>query len=231
MVRHQLLQLVLVGSIPTPKFFVNAMKNFEGEFGCNRTGVPSFGGIYMLKKRDVHESHVLFDLMTHPEVFPFVRQKAHSYEEFVFVTKQTIEAEERGELISRTITDEWGNPIGTINLYDIQDGCGFLGTWLGKPFHGKGYNAPAKEAFFHELFFELDMEAVFMRIRKTNTRSRKAAEKLPYAILANETRSAVYSRINENDEVFDLFEVSRDLFTFYTLRQQNEAAEEQALEA
>lgn len=61
----------------------------------------------MLKKRDLHDSHVLYDLMVDPAVFPFVRQKAYSYEEFLFLTKQTIEAEERGELISRTILDEW----------------------------------------------------------------------------------------------------------------------------
>ncbi|WP_338749439.1 GNAT family N-acetyltransferase [Bacillus sp. FJAT-52991] len=185
----------------------------------------------MLKKRDVHDSHVLFDLMTHPEVFPFVRQKAHSYEEFVFVSKQTIEAEERGELISRTIVDEWGNPIGTINLYDINENAGFLGTWLGKPYHGKGYNAPAKEAFFQELFYELEIEAVFMRIRKVNTRSLKAAQKLPYAILANETRPSIYAQINEHEDAYDLFEISKDLFTLYMMRQMNEAADDQAMEA
>ena len=46
-------------------------------------------------------------------------KKPTSYEEFLFITKQTIEAEERGELISRTILDEWGNPIGTISLFDV----------------------------------------------------------------------------------------------------------------
>ena len=116
---------------------------------------------------------ILFELMTHPDVFPFVRQKATSYEEFLFMTKQTIEAEERGEFISRTILDEWGSPIGTINLFDIQNNAGFLGTWLGKPYHGKGYNQPAKDAFFNELFFELDIETIFMRIRKVNIRSLK----------------------------------------------------------
>ena len=75
----------------------------------------------MLKKRDLHDSHVLYELMAHPDVFPFVRQKAYSYEEYLFLTKQTIEAEERGELISRTILDEWGNPIGTITLFDVQE--------------------------------------------------------------------------------------------------------------
>ena len=145
----------------------------------------------MLKKRELHECHELYDLMTHPDVFPFVRQKATSYEEFLFMTKQTMEAEERGELISRTILDEWGSPIGTISLFDIQDNAGFLGTWLGKPYHGKGYNQPAKDAFFKELFYELDIETIFMRIRKVNIRSQKAAEKLPYVINANETRKSL----------------------------------------
>jgi hypothetical protein len=35
-------------------------------------------------------------VMVDPAVFPFVRQKAYSYEEYLFLTKQTIEAEERG---------------------------------------------------------------------------------------------------------------------------------------
>ena len=78
----------------------------------------------MLKKRDLHDSHVLYELMVDPAVFPFVRQKAYSYEEYLFLTKQTIEAEERGELISRTILDEWGNPIGTITLFDVQEKAG-----------------------------------------------------------------------------------------------------------
>ncbi|MGQ0518443.1 hypothetical protein ACT453_54415, partial [Bacillus sp. D-CC] len=60
---------------------------------------------------------------------------------------------ERGELISRTILDEWGNPIGTITLFDVQEKAGFLGTWLGKPYHGKGYNKLAKDSFFSELFY------------------------------------------------------------------------------
>src|SRR5690606_39722204 len=86
------------------------------------------------------------------------------FEEFMFLTKQTIEAEERGELISRTILDEWDNPIGTINLFDIRENAGFLGTWIGKPYHGKGYNSLAKDAFFQELFFDKEIETVYMRI-------------------------------------------------------------------
>ncbi len=181
----------------------------------------------MLKKREVngHECRILFDLMTHPDVFPYVRQKSFSYDEFVFLTKQTIEAEERGELISRTILDEWENPIGTINLFDIDSKSGFLGTWIGKPFHGKGYNHIAKENFFQELFFESDIETVFMRIRKENIRSKKAAEKLPYTILANETRRDLFNQLNCGGYVYDLYEVPKDLYTMEFIR--NSAAEEE----
>ncbi|HWO76261.1 MAG TPA: GNAT family N-acetyltransferase [Bacillus sp. (in: firmicutes)] len=174
----------------------------------------------MLKKRDLHDSHTLFDLMTHPDVFPFVRQKAYSYEEYLFLTKQTIEAEEQGKMISRTITDEWGSPIGTINLFDINENTGFLGTWIGKPYHGKGYNKLAKDAFFNELFLELGIETVFMRIRKENVRSKRAAEKLPYCIKANEIRPFVYRQLNPNpdEEIYDLYEIPKDLFLFHLKR-------------
>ena len=184
----------------------------------------------MLKKREFTDCFPLYELMTHPDVFPFVRQKVQSYEEYVFATKQTLEAEENGELVSRTITDEWDTPIGTISLFDIENGAGFLGTWLGKPYHGKGYNTLAKEAFFNELFFELGIDTVFMRIRKQNIRSRMAAEKLPYASLANETRPQMYQKLNESEDVYDLYEISKDLFTLYLLRN-DDHNEQQLMEA
>jgi RimJ/RimL family protein N-acetyltransferase len=183
-------------------------------------------GNSMLKKRDLQDSHVLFELMSHPDVFPFVRQKCSSYEEFIFMTKQTIEAEERSELISRTILDEWGAPIGTINLFDIEDNAGFLGTWLGKPFHGKGYNAPAKDAFFQEVFYTLGIETIFMRIRKVNIRSIKAAEKLPYVVKANETRKSLYDQLNADGDVYDLYEIPKDQYSFYLMRNNGPVQEE-----
>lgn len=171
----------------------------------------------MLKKRDLHDSHVLYELMVDPAVFPFVRQKAYSYEEYLFLTKQTIEAEERGELISRTILDEWGNPIGTITLFDVQEKAGSRNlAW--QPYHGKGYNKLAKDSFFSELFYELDIETIFMRIRKINIRSIKAAEKLQYVNLANETRKAVYDEINAHEEVYNLYEIPKDQYTLATMR-------------
>ncbi|MRX73904.1 GNAT family N-acetyltransferase [Bacillus lacus] len=181
----------------------------------------------MLKKRDLQDVSSLFELMVHPDVFPFVRHKAASQEEYMFLTKSTMEAEDRGELISRTILDEWGSPIGTISLFDVQENAGFLGTWIGKPYHGKGYNQLAKDAFFSELFYELGIEKIFLRIRKVNVRSTKAAEKLPYVVIANETHQTLLDEINQGEDIYNLFEISKDLYTLYTMR--HTAADEQHL--
>lgn len=169
----------------------------------------------MLKTRDLHEVPVLFELLSHPEVYPYVRQKAETSDGYYFVTKQTIEAEEYGELISRTILDEYHHPIGTINLLDIQDNCGFLATWIGKPYFGKGYNRLAKEQFFEELFFDLEIEAIFVKIRRSNIRSLKAILKFPYVVLGNSLYPDVYHHINLQDNVYDLFVISKDHYISY----------------
>ncbi|ADU30292.1 GNAT family N-acetyltransferase [Evansella cellulosilytica] len=172
----------------------------------------------MIKKRDLFESQALYELMVHPDVFPFVRQKPTSFEEYMFMTKQTIEAEEIGKTISRTIIDEWGNPIGTINLFDIHENAGFLGTWIGKNYHGKGYNNLAKEAFFNELFYELNIDRIFMKIRKENVRSLKAAQKLAYVVLVDETYKSLYEEINKGIFEYHLLEIPKDLYMLHTLR-------------
>ncbi|MEC1591628.1 GNAT family N-acetyltransferase [Bacillus sonorensis] len=167
----------------------------------------------MLKKREMNDCHALFELMTHPEVFPFVRNKAETIEEYMFHVKNIIEDEEQGKLISRTILDEWNQPIGCISLYELEEQQGFLGTWLGKPYHGKGYNQRVKNAFFCELFYEQNIEAVFMKIRKTNTRSLKAAQKLPYAVQTDS------GRLNSADSgAYHLFEIPKDLYILHSLR-------------
>ncbi|MFC4354672.1 GNAT family N-acetyltransferase [Chryseomicrobium palamuruense] len=181
----------------------------------------------MLKKRDLQDCHALYELISDPNVMKYVRHKAHSAEEYLFSTKALMEEEEQGLVISRTILSDFGQPIGTINLFDIEHHAGFLGTWIGPPFQGQGYNAKAKEQFLSELFFELEIERVFMRIRKVNEKSLRAAAKLPYAIQANDSFPALYAEINSEQDVYDLFCISKDMFHFYLLQQQNQ--EEQAM--
>lgn len=182
----------------------------------------------MLKHRELNETAELYELLIHPAVFPYVRQKANSAEEYLFMTKQLLEEEYNNKAISRTIIDEWGIPIGTISIFDIQDGAGFLGTWIGKPYQGLGYNQKAKLAFLNELFFEYDFNTVFLRIRNENNRSKAAALKLPYIVDAEQTNPALFDEINQGETKFHLFKIPKDLFYITTAHTQNDE-EEQAM--
>lgn len=179
----------------------------------------------MLKHRDLSETHELYQLMSHPSVFPYVRQKASSAEEYLFMTKQLIEEEQLGLTISRTIIDDYGQPIGTINLYDIEDGAGFLGTWIGVPYQGMGYNQTAKKEFLTELFFQHNIHTVFLRIRKGNEKSKRASLKIPYIIEAKETNQALYEEINSGETKYDLYKIPKDLFYLITAHEDNEDEE------
>lgn len=182
----------------------------------------------IIKHRDLQETSQLYTLLSHPSVFPFVRQKANSAEEYLFMTKQLIEEEANGTAVSRTIIDEWGHPIGTISIYDVEQGAGFLGTWIGKPYQGLGYNQKAKLQFLNELFFERNFHTVFLRIRKVNERSKAAALKLPYVICAMESHKALYDEINQGEDIYDLFKIPKDLFYLVTAHNE-EDEEEQAM--
>ncbi|WP_130616318.1 GNAT family N-acetyltransferase [Cohnella abietis] len=166
----------------------------------------------MIKKHNLHECHSLYNLMVDPTVFPYVRYKCQSYEEYVFVTKQLIEQELQETIISRTIINDSGHPIGTIQLYDIVNKTGFLATWIGAPYFGQGYNRRAKESFFTELFLEHHVETVYLKIRKHNIRSKKAVEKLPYVQLANDHNPQIYESINSTQQIYDLYRVERASF-------------------
>lgn len=181
----------------------------------------------MLKHRDLLETNELYELIIDPTIFPYVRHQPSSPEEYLFMTKQLIEEEIIGKTISRTILDPWGKPIGTINLYDISDGAGFLGTWIGAPFQGKGYNRLAKDAFLKELFFRYDFHTVFLRIRKENEKSKRASLKLPYVIFANDLHKALYDEINCGLVQYDLYKIPKDLFYFVSFLDNEE--EEQAM--
>ena len=169
----------------------------------------------MLKKHDLHDVPQLYELMKHPDVFPFVRHKAYSSDEFYFLTRQMIEKERNGELISRTILDEHHQPAGTINLFDIEDKKGFLATWIGVPYFGKGYNQMAKTAFFDELFDEIGIEAVFIKIRNTNLRSLKAIMKFPYITFASSLYPGIVQKINQENPIYELFVIHREQYLLH----------------
>lgn len=166
----------------------------------------------MLKNRNLLDIDSLYPLAIDPEVKPFIRQNTDSYQAFYEATVKLMEEEKFGYVISRTIMNEDNTPIGTINLYDIQNQAGFLATWIGKPYFGKGYNKEAKESFLLELFNNCYIETVFIKIRKNNFRSQKATLKLPYAQFANETYPFIYSLINQDEELYDLFVITKEQY-------------------
>ncbi|RPF50552.1 GNAT family N-acetyltransferase [Aquisalibacillus elongatus] len=169
----------------------------------------------MLKKRELHDASVLFPLLNHDAVKPYVREKADTIEEYYFFLNKMQIQEESGELISRTILDEWDTPIGAITLYDIQEKKGFLATWLGQTYFGKGYNQYAKDLFLRELFIEKDIEVVFLKVNKRNARSLHAMKKIGYAVNANDHYPAIYQQINQGPNHYELFAIYKDAFSFH----------------
>ncbi len=63
-----------------------------------------------------------------------------------------------------------------------------MGSWLGYPYWGQGYNEAAKKEIFKIEFEELDLIYVFSGAKTTNVRSLKAQEKLPYISLHMEEK-------------------------------------------
>ncbi|MCM3132180.1 GNAT family N-acetyltransferase [Paenibacillus polysaccharolyticus] len=166
----------------------------------------------MLKKREMHECQSLYSLMMDPAVSPYVRYACQSQEEFMFLTRQLIAEEEQGSVITRTILNETGTAIGTVDLYQIVNQTGFLATWIGASYFGQGYSQRAKSAFLTELFLEQDIQTVFMKIRKQNVRSRKAVEKLSYVKFSSDLYPEVMQDINSEQAVYDLYHVERVTF-------------------
>lgn len=166
------------------------------------------------------EHFILFNEMSHPDVSPYVRNFVNDFTEYLKNVRYILEAEERGEMIVRVIVNEWNRPIGMITLYDITEYGGFLSTWLGKSYHGKGYNNVAKELFLNEVFNEYNIQTIFMKIRIGNHRSQRAALKLAYVSQANDNYVAVYEFINANELKYNLYTVRKLDYLNYQLSRQ-----------
>ena len=61
----------------------------------------------------------------------------------------------------------------------IHNRC-HIGTWIGYPYWGKGYNAMAKTEILHIAFSKFRLKNVFAGAKRENIRSQKAQEKLTY---------------------------------------------------
>lgn len=96
---------------------------------------------------------------------------------------ERIQSDERlGSQYSRVIVNEEDKIIGIITLksIDLDSKTAHIGTWIGAPYWGKGYNELAKEAILKVAFLEMDLSLVFAGAKMTNHRSIAAQKKLPY---------------------------------------------------
>ncbi|MDN7240753.1 GNAT family N-acetyltransferase [Planococcus sp. N028] len=96
--------------------------------------------------------------------------------------KMRLEEEFAGKTVPRVILNEDFELIGLTDLMFIdypKKSC-HIGTWIGHPYWGKGYNEASKIAILQIAFKELGLDYVFAGARQTNIRSQKAQEKLPY---------------------------------------------------
>ncbi|WP_336824696.1 GNAT family N-acetyltransferase [Sporosarcina sp. USHLN248] len=93
-----------------------------------------------------------------------------------------LEQEKQGNQYSRCILNEDNQLIGVITLKDIdpiKKTC-HIGTWIGHPYWGQGYNQLAKAEILYIAFTKLGLNYVFAGAKIDNLRSQKAQEKLPY---------------------------------------------------
>ncbi len=168
----------------------------------------------MLKKYDLtkKEHLALYEQMMHPDVYPYIRLRPVTWEDYLSNVALMLNDEASGKMITRVIFDEWNRPIGMTYLYNIEGNKGYLGTWLGKEAHGKGYNRVVKELFLQELFHDYGIEHIFMRIKCENIRSQKAVLKLGYCLEANELYRDEYEKINEEGIQFNLYVVEKAIY-------------------
>ncbi|MGB3262064.1 MAG: N-acetyltransferase, partial [Paenisporosarcina sp.] len=76
-----------------------------------------------------------------------------------------------------------------------------------------------------------NINTVFLRIKKHNEKSIRAAEKLPYTMNAKETHPALLEEINAGKHQYELYQIPKDLFYLATAasRFTEEEEEEQAM--
>ncbi len=140
-----------------------------------------------LVPHDVSYAEEMSRLTSNPEVrnaLGFTDQQCSVDGTRDFIRLMQLE-EKLGQQFSRMIFNEENHLIGVISLKNIDEKeklC-HIGTWIGRPYWGKGYNQLAKIEMLKIAFEYFQFNYVFAGARLENTRSQKAQAKLPYMTL------------------------------------------------
>jgi RimJ/RimL family protein N-acetyltransferase len=180
--------------------FTYLLKNYVQE--CDEDGV-----VYVdVRPLELSDAPILFKYISNPKIMQFSRIKPNCVGEMMKSIHDLIVDEHNGKVIARAIVNQFNYPIGMIILWDVDNGEGFLATWLGEDYWGKGYNEPAKELFLDEIFNDCNIENVYVMIRNHNGRSLKALSKLDYVsdvdFRENVRLRATNSRIEDNHVLY-----------------------------
>ncbi|PGZ09180.1 GNAT family N-acetyltransferase [Bacillus cereus] len=134
---------------------------------------------------DLRYANGIFELSSDPHVKNALGIKVEKIEDTKAFLLFAIEEERRKKSLSRVIVNEGNEIIGLTTLKHInyEKKQSYIGSWLGYPYWGKGYNEAAKKEIFKIAFLDLQLTYVFAGAKTTNIRSLKAQEKLPYISL------------------------------------------------
>ncbi|WP_211750226.1 GNAT family N-acetyltransferase [Paenibacillus sp. Marseille-Q4541] len=124
----------------------------------------------------------IFNKVSVPEVKDALGVNDKTVDDTLRYIKWILEDEQIGNQLSRVILNEADELIGITTLMFIdnhQKKC-HMGTWVAHEYWGIGYNEASKFEILKIAFIELGLNYVFAGARKTNIRSQKSQEKLPY---------------------------------------------------
>ena len=141
-----------------------------------------------LVKNDLKYAEQVYKLSSHPGVKDVLGIKVDNIEDTIGFINFIVQEELEGKVINRIILNEHDEVVGITSLKHIDRGDGIchIGTWIGVPFWGKGYNEASKIEILKIAFNELKMLYVFAGAKGSNTRSRRAQEKLAYMTIGVE---------------------------------------------
>ncbi|MGE7881084.1 GNAT family N-acetyltransferase [Bacillus sp. NPDC094077] len=139
---------------------------------------------------DLRYANVIFELSSNPHVKNALGIKVEKLEDTKAFILFALEEERKNHSLSRVIINETNEIIGLTTLKHINDEKkqSHIGSWLGYPYWGKGYNEAAKKEIFKIAFLDLQLSYVFAGAKTNNIRSLKAQEKLPYISLHVENK-------------------------------------------
>ncbi|MDA2383174.1 GNAT family N-acetyltransferase [Bacillus cereus] len=136
---------------------------------------------------DLCYTNVIFELSSDPHIKNALGMTVENIEDTKTYLLFAIEEEHQNKSLSRMIVNEI---IGLTTLKHINNEKkqSHIGSWIGYPYWGKGYNEAAKKEIFKIAFLDLQLSYVFAGAKTNNIRSLKAQEKLPYISLYVENK-------------------------------------------